>query len=58
MLGEVETRGSTQYVGKPLLQYKPSVSRRDATYEKMENCNPKNGMKINNKVSSQIPHQL
>ena len=34
--GEVETRGSTQYVGKPLPQCKPSTSRRDATSEKIE----------------------
>ena len=31
--GEVETRGSTQLVGKPLPQCKPSASRRDATSE-------------------------
>ena len=40
-LGEVETRGSTQYVGKPLPQYKPSKSRHDATSEKMEKLRPK-----------------
>ena len=31
--GEVETRGSTQLVGKPLPQYKPSTSRLDAIFE-------------------------
>ena len=40
-LGEVETRGSTQYVGKPLPQCKPSRSRRDATSEEMEKLQPK-----------------
>ena len=40
-LGEVETRGSTQYVGKPLPQCKPSASRRDATSEEMEKLRPK-----------------
>ena len=33
MLGEVETRGSTQLEGKPLPQYKPSTNRHDATSE-------------------------
>ena len=32
--GKVETRGSTQLVGKPLPQRKPSASRHDATSEK------------------------
>ena len=41
-LGEVQTRGSTQYVGKPLPQCKPSASRRDATSEEMEKLRPKN----------------
>ena len=36
MPGEVETRGGTQYVGKPLPQCKPSAGRRDATSEEME----------------------
>ena len=36
VLGEVETRGSAQYVGKPLGQCKPSASRHDATSEEME----------------------
>ena len=36
MLGEVETRGSTQYVGEHLPQCKPSISRHDATSEEME----------------------
>ena len=40
--GEVETRGSTQYVGKPLLQCKPSINKRDATSEEMEKLQPKN----------------
>ena len=31
---EVETQGSTQNVGKSLLQCKPSTSRHDATSEK------------------------
>ena len=39
--GEVETQGSTQYVGKPLPQCKPSASRRDATSEEMEKLRPK-----------------
>ena len=39
--GEVESRGSTQSVGKPLLQSKPSTSRRDATSEEMEKLRPK-----------------
>ena len=41
VLGEVETQGSTQYVGKPLPQCKPSTSWRDATSEKMEKLRPK-----------------
>ena len=40
-LGEVETRGSTQCIGKPLPQCKPSASRCDATSEKMEKLRPK-----------------
>ena len=36
MPGEVETRGSTQYVGKPLPQCKPSTNRHDATSEEIE----------------------
>ena len=40
--GEVETRGSTQYVGKHLPQCKPSASRCDATSEEMEKLLPKN----------------
>ena len=39
-LGEVEMRGSTQFVGKPLPQYKPSASRRDATSEVKEKLRP------------------
>ena len=31
--GEVESRGSTQYVGRALLQCKPYASRHDATSE-------------------------
>ena len=42
LLGEVEARGSTQYVVKPLSQCKPSASKRDATSEEMENLRPKN----------------
>ena len=42
MLGEVETQGSTQYVGKFLPQCKPSANRRDATSEKMEKLQLKN----------------
>ena len=41
MPGEVETRGSTQYVGKPLPQCKLSASKQDATSEKMEKLGPK-----------------
>ena len=41
-LGEVETGGSTQNVGKPLLQCKPFASRRDTTFEEMEKLRPKN----------------
>ena len=51
MPGEIETRGSTQYVGKSLPQYKPSASRCDATSEKLEKLQPKICVKINNKVS-------
>ena len=40
--GEVETRGSTQYVGKPLPQCKPSASRRNATSEEKGKLRPKN----------------
>ena len=40
--GEVETQGSTRYVGKPLPQYNPSANRRDATSEEMEKMQPKN----------------
>ena len=40
--GKVETRGSTQCVGKPLPQCKPSASRRDATSEEKEKLRPKN----------------
>ena len=39
--GEVETRGSALYVGKPLPQCKPSASRCDATSEEMEKLSPK-----------------
>ena len=39
--GEVETRGSTQYVEKPLPRCKPSASRRDATSEEKEKFRPK-----------------
>ena len=39
--GEVETRGSTQYVGKPLPQCKPSASRRGATSKDFEKLRPK-----------------
>ena len=42
VLCEVETRGSTQYVGKPLPQYKPSTSRHGATSEEIEKLKPKN----------------
>ena len=41
-LGGVETRGSTQFVGKPLPQSKPSASRRDATSEEKEKLRPQN----------------
>ena len=41
VLGEVETRGSTQLDGKPLPQCKPSTSRRDATSEEKEKLRPK-----------------
>ena len=40
VLGEVETRGSTQLVGKPLPHCKPSTSRHDATSEEMEKLRP------------------
>ena len=39
--GEVETRGSTQVDGKPLLQCKPSISRCDATTEEKLKLRPK-----------------
>ena len=39
--GEVETRGSTQYVVKSLPQYKPSANRCDATSEEKEKLRPK-----------------
>ena len=38
--GEVETRNSTQYVGKRVPQCKPSTSRCDATSEEMEKLRP------------------
>ena len=41
VLSEVETRGSTQFVGKPLPQCKPSTSRRDATSEEKEKLRPR-----------------
>ena len=56
--GEVETRGNTQYVGKPLPKCKPSASRHDATSEKMEKCDPKNCMRVNSKVTCQIIRQV
>ena len=40
--GEVETRGSTQYVRKLLPQCKPSTSRCDAASEEMEKLQPTN----------------
>ena len=39
--GEVETRGSTQSVGKPLPQCNPSTSRSDATSEEKGKLRPK-----------------
>ena len=51
MLGEVETQGSTQLVGKPLPQYKPSASRRDATSEEKKNCNSKPCMSVSSKAT-------
>ena len=39
-LGEVETRGSTQYIGKPLHQCKPSASKHNATSEEKEKLRP------------------
>ena len=36
--GEVETRRSTQFAGKP--QYKPSANRHDATSEEKEKLRP------------------
>ena len=41
MPGEAETQGSTQSVGKPLPQYKPSANRHDATSEEKEKLRPK-----------------
>ena len=41
VLGKEETRGSTQYVGKSLPQFKPSINRCDATSEEMEKLRPK-----------------
>ena len=38
---EVETQGSTQYVGKPLPLCKPSASRCDATSEETKELRPK-----------------
>ena len=38
--GEVETRGSTQYVGKPLPQCKPSASRHDGTSQEKKKLRP------------------
>ena len=55
---EVETQRSTHYLGKPLLQCKPSTSRRDTTSEKMEKLRPKICMKIISKVYYQIIHQV
>ena len=39
--GEVETRESTHMDGKPLPQYKPSASKRDATSEEKDKLKPK-----------------
>ena len=41
VLGEVETLGSTQVEGKPLLQCKPSASWRAATSEEKLKLQPK-----------------
>ena len=41
VLGEVETRGSTQVDGKPLPRCKPSASRRDATAKEKLKLRPK-----------------
>ena len=41
MPGKVETRGSTHLDGKPLLQCKPSASRRDATFEEKKKTRPR-----------------
>ena len=58
VLGEVETRGNTQYVGKYLPLYKPCASRRDATSEKKKKLRPKICVKIINKFSYQILHMM
>ena len=39
-LGEAKTRESTHLDGKPLSQWKPSASRRDATSEEKEKLRP------------------
>ena len=39
--GKVEIRGSTQLDGKPLPQYKPSASRRNATAKEKLELRPK-----------------
>ena len=56
--GEVETRGSTQYVGKPLPQCTPSASRFDATSEEKKNCDPKIYMRVSSKANYQILFQV
>ena len=48
--GEVKTRGSSHLDGKPLLQYKPSASRHDATSEEKEKLRPKTLYKSYQKV--------
>ena len=45
-LGEVETRGSTHLDGKPLPQFKPSASRRDATFEEKKKIEIQNFARV------------
>ena len=52
--GEVETQGSTLYVGKPLPQCKPSASKHDALSEKTKNCDPKICVKVRSRVTCRI----
>ena len=50
----LEIPGSTQSVGKPLPQFKPSVSRRDAASEEKKKLRPELCVRVNSKVTCRI----